>query len=596
MSAGDIVAITTPDKTKGSATKPVAVDIMDARWAKTPAGYDKAPGPSAAAPDGKAPVQKQPATATPATARDTSPQPQYATSDTPTPPARPEPDAPTQAQPAAIPDAHPAQKPIAVSLASLFLPATDVTAWRAAHGMTEHYDYTTAERARLKENAMTAGIIDNGFTAEHISATRVSPGDRLTGAGGETPGEREEREEKKRNRAQLDVYQLISDFRSVLLADQKLILQEISACQGRITELEAKIAITDIQIETTQTQVTTLERDNHGTFLEKEKILREKIESAAAALETANADYEESKIGADPAQEAELKDAAWQENHGAIRSAYEEAGLGKEFDLLERHRNGEDVDNEQLKQAKEKLAQNGMTSDLDAALVKHLRDSDPDNAYLRTSDAKRIVRDEAQGKLNSEQGDYVEAIQNRLLPAFDRTRQKIEEKENFIEKLRAEKGEDSIELQKELKELEKLREREDRHNQFREKLDELEKKANAGDPAARGEIRELQQNYDKYRERHANRDTIESRIEKNNTEPTYSTQTYTPDETRTGTSAAGLVSGSSLEKAQGSLTTSFTAAAVTSPTPAPDADVDPAMTVAAAEQQRRAAPVVGMNV
>ncbi|MGZ9097319.1 MAG: hypothetical protein ACXW30_03365 [Micavibrio sp.] len=65
----------------------------------------------------------------------------------------------------------------------------------------------------------------------------------------------------------------------------------------------------------------------------------------------------------------------WNEHGHNVAKAYQEAGVGEEFALLDRHRRGEAVDPQKLQEAREKIEQTGLTSDMRTAMRGWLREN-----------------------------------------------------------------------------------------------------------------------------------------------------------------------------------------------------------------------------
>lgn len=88
---------------------------------------------------------------------------------------------------------------------------------------------------------------------------------------------------------------------------------------------------------------------------------------------------------ADPQDEV-LRQEACEANRDDLHDQYAKKGLSAEFEILERHRNGEYVDPAELKNAQEIVLEKRLSADLDVALYRN----DRNNAFFKTETGLQI--------------------------------------------------------------------------------------------------------------------------------------------------------------------------------------------------------------
>jgi hypothetical protein len=204
-------------------------------------------------------------------------------------------------------------------------------------------------------------------------------------------------------------------------AERKALLDHKLAQRGTMAALSLEIAEQE-----SDTEKLRLKKERLSESLEEDR-RRLGYEDGGAIHEELDKVREKNrkKFGIDEDREDyALRQEAWDENNDDLRDQYARKGLGDEFDILERHRNGEPVDPAKLAEAQEKARDKGLSADLDIAMYRR----DRGNAFFKTETGLMV-------RLQNNQ---------EILIMADRKLQKTESNLNAqikkLEELRAEKS------------------------------------------------------------------------------------------------------------------------------------------------------------
>lgn len=573
----------TPDKTGSNKPAPKPLDIMSRNvWTMEP-GYRKAPHDNAAdtvkvAAETRAPAQTQPPTQQ--TREKESPATQEAAA---TQPDQSQPEGPRAAAPE-----EPAPAP--AKLAPTFAVATSLpfhilaqTAY-AAPGR-ESTDPHAEREARLIADAKDPTTATNNFSAQRIAAnSAIAASKNHNSDRGESKDNEKERKKRDRFLDLMSTNPLYASLYECVSTDLENIKVDISAVDAQIAQRRETSFALQMQIDGTKAEMMKIRGEMQD--LRKESIeLRQKRDNAATAYTQSENDYKEALKTAKPEQDAALKQQAMDQNRDVVRKAYEEAGIGAEFDIVQRAQQGDKtLTPRQIEFANDKILEKNMTTDSEAALVKHLQKTNPDHPYLQTADAKKIIMDQARLDLGRAQYDYAqkrEDMTDRRI-AFLNTR--LESLDQKIRTLQEAKDKNDEELQKLIRVREHLAKMQERAQEYKDKLDDpaFQERLRKGDPEAQKELERLDKEYRAQSSgyRFGQRGWLEAQ----QTAPQPGAPSA-PSRTSTD-SAAGLVNGSALAQADGLAKQPFNKAA--SGTATPDSAATPEATLAAtAEQQKR---------
>ena len=649
------MAVTTPDKEKKPDVKPV--NIMDSGWAKNSSGYDKVPAQppvknaTAATTPQAAPAQ--PAAPTPPAQRPMAVSPAMP----PSPPDQSPPDALSR-QPS-IPTSNAPEQNTANTLSQLsagalplltisFLAASNVPFWREAHGLPPNEDAFSADARRLHENALTAGLIDNGFEAQRTSATRALPGENHSHAANEGEESRREAEKEKKRRLMslLDLDTMQYDIRQTILDLDRTILQAVGIkdqLQKNLVEIRSEIKAVKAEIKTTEENIVNLQYEKKNGQRNVQYLVNSYHDLHAEYARKSEED--KAKFGTDDngavmsdPQDEILHQKAWDKNRDKVEKLYASKGLTEEFKTLEKLKKGEPVDQKEIEQAAAKIKAQNLPETLDQAMLK----VDRQNEFFKTTSGLRVRIQENVNLIH--QG-------NKFL---DENEENLKNQINKLEKFKTRLGNLDVEEKDTLDKIAKVDGFIKAKQEQKERAEALEKKIN--DPAFREayaagkiskeEMTAITNEFSQLKKDIKNTDTelenfrVENRgsfkrsassptapVTSTEASPLASSEKALVEMTRTTTprgepnsatasqstsprepaasgysrtttdSAAGLVEGSKMAKMDGALKQPFTEAArqPTGPAAAPTAEADQTMTIAAAEQQRRPS-AAGMSV
>lgn len=588
----------TPDKTGSNKPAPKPLDIMSRDlWTMTP-GYHKAPLDAAAdamkvAAETRAPAQAQPP------AQKAQEQPQEKESPAAQEAAAAQPDQSQPEGPRAAAPENPV--PALAKMTPSFAVATNLpfhilaqTAYAAPS--RESPDPQAEREARLIADAKDPATTVNTFLAQRIAATSAMAASKKHNDDRDE-AKNEEKEQKRRDRF-LDLIStnpLYASLYERVSTDLENIKADIGAVDAQIAQRKEASFALQMQIDDAKAEMMQIRAEMQGLAKES-KELRQKRDNAATSYTQAENDYKEALKTANPAEDAALKQQAMDQNKDVVRKAYEEAGLGAEFDILQRAQQGDKtITPRELESANDKILAKNMTADPEAALVKHLQKTNPDHPYLQTAEAKKIIMDQARLDLGRAQYDYVqkrEDMTDRRI-AFLNTR--LESLDQKIKTLQEAKDKNDEELQKLIKTREHLAKMQERAQEYKNKLDDpaFQERLRKGDPEAQKELERLDKEYraQSYGQRFGQNGWLDNQQTAGAGAPaagkpsTSWTTSAAPPRTTTD-SAAGLVSGSALAQADGLAKQPFNKAAA--PGTPPDAAATPEAVLAAnAEQQKR---------
>jgi hypothetical protein len=169
-------------------------------------------------------------------------------------------------------------------------------------------------------------------------------------------------------------------------AEERKALQDHKLAQrGKMAALSLAIAEEEADAEKLSLRLkkerapASLEEDRRRLAYEDNSVILEKLEKVR--------EKNKAKFGIDENEEDEnLRQEAWDANKDDLRNQYDDEGLGDEFDILERHRNGDPVDPAQLAEAQEKVRDKGLSADLDIAMFRRHRG----NAFFKTEAGLKV--------------------------------------------------------------------------------------------------------------------------------------------------------------------------------------------------------------
>jgi len=213
----------------------------------------------------------------------------------------------------------------------------------------------SASRAPAHANPLQnddISLIANGFTAQNLrfSALYAARDNGYT-ADDETSDEGR----KKSGDLDIAIDQAIArnnQMIAYLTERLRRIQREISDCDLRLTETSEHVA-------SLLAEGDTLEANIVVTSEEGEELIQTGAEAkqVTAEAESDNTRYNRGE-----------RTWAWNKHGDKVAEGYEKAGVGEEFDLLDRDRRGEAVDPQALQEAREKIEQAGLTSNLRTAM------------------------------------------------------------------------------------------------------------------------------------------------------------------------------------------------------------------------------------
>lgn len=556
-----------PEQQKRTDGKPVAIDIMDARWAKIRPGVERRPVQDVKTPD--APVGQKPDSASTAPAAAPTPEQTPALALKPVP-ATPQPLNQVEPQ-------KPAAPAVAASLLSgIFLSATTYVDPRTEKDMTPADVFHAAEQQHVHDIASDPCLIDNGFAALCASATRAQAGKPVN--------EREISEQLQSKKNEESLSDLINTY----------LLSQITRADEEIDSLNENLRLV---------------QEQNDILWERMDELDEEIDSAISDFIEANDEFNR-----------QIKETgSAEDDYTAARKAEEDArtALNEKDSAASRDQNGTMVF---VNSAGAIVSQDGTVLDESTLAARGISTDQLTSWEERKEVADKFDvaaqnRKEAQAKLDQIAAESAATLQRkadaeRRLEAAELEQEEIEEKlavvEDASEKLAAHRS-DAEEYKRRVEEAKKNPE--STPEKQAAKVNELSKQAplcvrqkDAADCRWTGKI-DLNLN----RRNAASRQPSAAETPPPAPPPADPEQTASAPQPVAGhsrvptTSAAGPVPDSPIEKASGKLTQSFTAVVApdAAPTPAADPaatpDADPSMNIAAAGQQRRPS-AVGMNL
>lgn len=300
------------------------------------------------------------------------------------------------------------------------------TAIDAAANGTSPRDPTPAELEVERQKALgrDSGMIVNSYTAQVAASLHAGSGDKLNGADG-----REIDPDAERRRKNRDLLDTISVLDAITMAAETVTgLQdtlraaraERDTLREQHTQVTQEIAAVTAQMDTLTTENNELRRSIGRNRLEEfylqqdREVLLQAYE-AKRAENTARFGTDEHGATLPDPQDEILRQQAWEQNRDAIRADYERRGLGDEFNVLERSRNGEQVDTNALQDAVRNARRRGLSGDLDVDMQRR----DPNHAYFQTEDGLRLQIRSNNDYLKNK-GDEIDRLENRLNSNIDK--------------------------------------------------------------------------------------------------------------------------------------------------------------------------------